>query len=296
MNRLKIAVTGATGFLNSRLINYFKLNQPLCEMIPLKRQDLHMNTQEMVQVIKQIHPDIILHGAAMTATADCEKDPKLAYAVNVSSSLNLAKAANAVKAKLIFYSSEQVFNGNPEEGPYSEESQAIPSTVYGKTKLEAENLLKNEIENLWILRFSWLCGFPERNLSVGANLLWNVLKTVLSGKSGQMPIYEYRGITYVYDIIDHFSKVFELPYGTYHFGSENNESTYETAIFILKCLGLEEKQIRQIILPDHDKYREHQRDLRLSYTKIKNAGIPIVTSQEGIERAVREFRFKVLGN
>jgi len=294
MERLKIAVTGAGGFLNSRLINYFKLNHPLCEMIPLKRQDICLNAQKTAQVIKQIQPDIIIHGAAMTATADCENDPELAYTVNVTNSLNLAKAANEVKAKLVFFSSEQVFNGNPEEGPYTEEGKAIPNTVYGRTKLEAENLLKNELENLWILRFSWLCGFPERNLPVGANLLWNVLKTTLKGKSDKMPVHELRGITYVYDIIDHFSKVFELPYGTYHFGSQNNESTYETAIFILKCLGLEEERIQQIILPDHDKYRERNRDLRLSYTKIQNAGIPIVTSQESIERAVSEFRFRVL--
>lgn len=294
MKRLKIAVTGASGFLNSRLINYFKLNHPLCEMIPLRRQDIRMSAQETARVIKQIHPDIIIHGAAMTATADCEKDPELAYTVNVASSLNLAKAANEVKAKLVFFSSEQVFNGNPEEGPYTEESKAIPSTVYGKTKLEAESLLKNEIENLWILRFSWLCGFPERNLPVGSNLLWNVIKIALNAKSGKMPVHEYRGITYVYDIIDHFSKVFELPYGTYHFGSVNNESTYKTAIFILKCLGLEEERIRQILLPDRDKYRECKRDLLLSYTKIKKAGIPIVTSQESIERAVSEFRFKLL--
>ncbi|CAA7600100.1 RmlD substrate binding domain protein [Acididesulfobacillus acetoxydans] len=289
MKTLKVAVSGANGFLNSRLIHSYRSSY---DMIPLNRKEVNItNAPEVSRVIRQIQPDLIIHGAAMTATAACEREPDLAYEVNVTSSVNLAKAAKEVNAELVFFSSEQVFNGNPEDGPYSEKGKAVPNTVYGKTKLEAEELLTKEIEDLWILRFSWLFGLPERNMPLGVNLFQNVLGAAVSGIPIKMPVNEFRGITYVYDIIDHFRELLELPFGTYHVGSENQQSTYETAIFILERLGLKKERISGIILPDDDKYREHKRDLRLSCDKIKEAGIPVTTSQNGIERALREFGY-----
>ena len=291
MKRLKIAVTGAGGFLNARLLHHYASKY---EMIPLTRKELNLTSaEETNRIIKEIRPDIIIHGAAMTATLECEKYPELAYQVNVEASWNLARAAQAMQAKMIFFSSEQVFNGNVEDGPYTEETKACPNTVYGKSKLEAEALLIKAIEHLWILRFSWLFGLPERNMPIGVNLFWNVIKAGLKGCSIKVPVKEYRGITYVYNIIDHFDQIFDIPYGTYHFGSSNNLSTYETAVYILEQLGAGKDQIDKVIIPDHEQYQDKARDVRLAYEKIKGTGIPITTSQESIDRAINEYRFKL---
>lgn len=289
--RLKIALTGAGGFFNSRLLKSYEAKY---EMIPLTRSVLDItNAGETTRMIKNIKPDLIVHGAAVTSTADCEEQPELAYTVNVAASLNLAKAARETKAKMIFLSSEQVFNGNIEDGPYREEQPACPNTVYGKTKLAAENLLKNELEQLWILRLSWLFGLPERKLPAGTNLFWRIVQACLTGIPVKVPVNEYRGITYVYDIIDHFDKILEIPYGIYHLSSINTMSTYQTAVSIMAQMRIKQEQIAKMIIPDYEKYKDQKRDLRLECNKIKAAGIPVFGCDASIERAVADYGLKL---
>ncbi len=72
----------------------------------------------------------------------------------------------------------------------------------------------------------WLFGIPERGLNTNPNILWGTIQTALSGKREKVAANEYRGMSYVYDIIEKFEKIFEMPYGTYHVGAENNLSRY----------------------------------------------------------------------
>lgn len=291
MKGLKIAVTGVGGFFNTRLLRHYDSRYT---MSALTHQDLDITKAEEVRrILTELKPDIVIHGAAITSTLDCERNPNLAYKVNVEGALNIARVTNEINAKMVFYSSEQVFNGNIQEGPYSEEIEAVPNTVYGKTKLEAETLLRQEKQDLWILRFSWLFGLPERNMPMGTNLVWNVIKAGLKESPIKVAVHEFRGITHAYDIIDNFDKVFHIPYGTYHFGSINNVSTYNTAVYILQQIGMEEDKINKILIPDYEKYRENKRDLRLDYHKIMSTGIPIVSSLESINRALNEYAFKL---
>lgn len=288
MQKIKIAVTGATGFLASRLLRQY---QHAYEMIAVTRKDVNLTDEVQVgRFFADIRPDVIIHAAAMTQTAECEQDPQMAHAINVEASLYIARAAKAIGAKLIFFSTEQIYNGNPLPGPYRETDEAIPNTEYGKSKLRAETLLRQELSELWILRFSWLFGFPERGLPRGTNLLWNSLRAVARKEPIFVPVHEYRGITYVYDIIDNFMKILTIPYGTYHFGSDNQASTYETAVYILAQMGLKPAVVAEYVKPDYEKYKDQRRDVRLAYDAIKAVGIPIYSSQQGIERAIAEYR------
>jgi dTDP-4-dehydrorhamnose reductase len=240
-------------------------------------------------LFKFFKPDLVIHTAAITATLDCENDPREAYKINVDGSLNLAKAARKNGSKMLFLSSEQVFNGNHEEGPYSEGNIPVPNTVYGETKLKAEEMLKEEIQNLWILRLSWLFGLPERDMPNGENLLMRLMKAVISNKAVSIANNEFRGITHVYDLIDNIENILGLPYGTYHFGSENDSSTYEMAVFMMENLGFSREIIDSIVRPDNEKYRNKKRDLRMSYEKIKSNGIEILTSRDSILRAISQY-------
>ncbi|SHH74399.1 dTDP-4-dehydrorhamnose reductase [Caloranaerobacter azorensis DSM 13643] len=290
MSKTKILITGAGGFLGSRIYREYKNKY---DITALTAKDLDVTDYEAVSfVLEKVKPDIIFHGAAISATKACEDNPQLAYRVNVEGSVNIAKIARKIGAKMLFVSSEQVFNGNVNDGPYSEEDEAIPNTVYGQTKLEAERLLRQEIDELWILRLSWMFGLPERNVPNNPNLFWKIVCAVMSDKQIKIASNEYRGITYVYDLIDNLENIFELPYGTYHFGSENEQSTYDTAVFILERIGLSKEKIDRIVIRDEDKYKDKKRDLRMSYEKIKSFGININTSQQSIERALKEFDFK----
>ena len=71
-----------------------------------------------------------------------------------------------------------------------------------------------------------MSGVPERRRPVAANILWDTIRSVLKGEKIRVPSREYRGLTYVNELIDQFGKVFDLPFGTYHVGSKNELNRY----------------------------------------------------------------------
>jgi dTDP-4-dehydrorhamnose reductase len=193
---------------------------------------------------------------------------------------------------MVFISSEQVFNGNTESGPFTENDTPIPNTVYGENKLEAEGLLKEIIPELWILRYTWLFGLPERNTNINPNILWNTIQIALKGEKTKITNNEYRGLTYVHELIDQYTKIFELPYGTYHVGSKNDLSRYDITCHILTELGLQDR-INDLTIIDTEKYKDNKRDVRLDCTKLANMGVTFSESKDGITKCIEEFKLKL---
>jgi len=284
----KVLLTGANGFFASRYYTYYKNKY---EILPLGHKDLDITDEnKALEIIRKFNPDYVIHTAAIADTGLCEKNPELSYEINIKGSINIAKACSLTKSRLIYLSSEQIFNGNAQSGPYSETHAPTPNTVYGDHKLKAEEKLKSIIDELWILRFTWLFGFPEKNCKVSSNILWNVVSSVLKDKKIKLPENEFRGMTYVYDLIENFHKIFTLPYGTYHTGSENNLSTYDIAFFILKEMGLDHKA--DIYLEkDTEKFRQHPRDLRISNSKLNNFDINFPITEDGIKNCLKDFNY-----
>lgn len=282
----KILLTGGKGFFASRLNLYYKDKY---DIVSAGRDKLDIQDEsKCLEFIKEYKPDYVVHTAAVAATIYCNEHPDIAHEVNVNGTVNIAKGCQATSSKLIFLSSEQLFNGNYESGPYSEEDTPCPDTVYGQTKLEAEGKLREILEEHWILRFPWLFGMPERGLSINPNILWGTINTAISGIKEKVPSNEYRGMSYVYDVIEKFDKVFELPYGTYHFGAENNLSRYDAACLVLKELGLSHR-INELIEKDEEKYNGHPRDVRLTTAKIRSFGIDFLNTEEGIRKCIKDY-------
>ncbi|MBU3128153.1 SDR family oxidoreductase [Clostridium tagluense] len=284
----KVLLTGANGFFASRFYTYYKNKY---DILPLTHSDLDITDEsKCLEIIRIFKPDYVIHTAAIADTGLCERNPELSYEINVKGSINIAKACSLTKSKLVYLSSEQIFNGNLESGPYNENHIPMPNTVYGKHKLQAEDELKGIIDELWILRFSWLFGFPEKNCRVSSNILWNVVSSVLKDKKIKLPVNEFRGMTYVYDLIENFHKILDFPYGIYHTGSENDLSTYDIALLILKEIGLGHKA-DNYLEKDTDRYNDHPRDLRISNDKLKKYGIDLPETVDGIKNCLRDFNY-----
>ena len=285
---VRILLTGANGFFASRFYTYYKNKY---EILPLTHCDLDItDARKCLEIIQNFKPDFVIHTAAIADTGLCERNPELSYEINVKGSINIAKACSFTKSKLIYLSSEQIFNGNLESGPYNENDIPIPNTVYGKHKLQAENELKAITDELWILRYTWLFGFPEKNCKVSSNIIWNLVSSVLKDKKIKVPINEFRGMTYIYDLIENFHKILDIPYGTYHTGSENDLSTYDIALFILKELGLELKSDKYL-QKDTEKFKGHPRDLRISNSKLKYYAIIFPKTEDGIKNCLSDFNY-----
>jgi len=281
----KLLFTGNRGFFGTRFEAIFGDRHTI---LGIDKDDVDIvNADAVNTVFEQFRPELVIHAAAITSTDFSNAQPELTRRINVDGAVNVARACRAVGARLIFFSTEQVFNGNQESGPYAETDTAVPNTAYGETKLEAESLLREITEELWILRFTWLFGLPERNMPVNPNILWNAFQIAVSGKKTAVATNEFRGHTYGYDMITQVMNVPDIPYGTYHIGSSNELGRYELTRHILAEMGLEDR-LDDLLLPDEKKYSK-PRDIRLSTDKLAAAGITFPESSEALSRCLSEF-------
>ena len=239
------------------------------------------DSQSVNRYILDKRPDIIVHTAAVTSTAFCDENESAARNINVEGALNVARAAKKVDASLVFLSTEQVFNGNPETGPYRETNEPLPNTVYGKTKLEAEKEILKIIDKVWILRFTWLFGYYEEGLGMSPGIFWDTLKALKSGEIISASDDEFRGMTYVKYVTDQFEKIFDLPYDIYHLGSSNNLSRYKTLIELARLLGYEDDMVKEVKKP--------RRDIRLDCSKLSSYGIDFPDTIEGLSECAGDY-------
>lgn len=281
-----ILVTGAEGFFASRFIEYYK---NVYNIIGLNRITLDITDElHTIEMIKKYSPTYVVHAAAISDTGRCERNTEMSFDVNVKGTMHIAKACAAAKTKLIYLSSDQVYNGNAEVGPYDEECKPVPNTVYGSHKIEAENQIIKLTDNAVILRLTWLFSLPERYKKVNSNIIWNVMRSAIKNEPIILPAYEFRGITYSYDLIENFDKLLDLPNGVYNTGSENHLSTYEVAEFVLKEMKLHHRT-DEIIIKDVERYRNQNRDLRISNEKLKKYNIYFNDTEQAISKCIKDF-------
>ena len=281
----KILITGAKGFFGTRFIQRY---QHEFDILGLDVEQLDITDKPAVDsTFAQFKPDYVIHAAAIAVTDFCNKHPDVAHKVNVGGAINVANACKAQGAKLVFISTEQIFNGNPEAGPYTEQDTPVPDTVYGQNKLEAEHELKSILDEMWVLRFTWLFGLPERHTSINPNVLWNAMQALTNGEVMQERRNEFRGLTYVHELIEQFPKIFTIPYGTYHTGAHNPASRYDIAEHILGELGQEARLGELLEANDAPKTR----DVRLDTSKLAAQGVTFTESKLAITKCLREFHF-----
>ncbi len=155
----KVLITGGSGLLGSNLSIIFKedfkvyftfnnnfINLKDCEGVKV---DL-TNFEETKKLILKINPKIIVHCAALTNVDYCEENPNEAQAINSELTKNIAKISNEINSKLIYISTDAIFDGL--KGNYLEEDKTSPINIYGETKLNGEKYVKEYCKNYLILR------------------------------------------------------------------------------------------------------------------------------------------------
>jgi dTDP-4-dehydrorhamnose reductase len=176
---VRVLVTGADGQLGRDVIDALAGRVPTggrrCSLLapegPLPGSEyevlatdignMRVDDRDAVQfVVRSFHPDLILHGGALTAVEACETEVDLAYAVNAVGTRNVAEAAAAVGAHLLYVSTDYVFDGTSER-PYREWDRPNPQSVYGASKLAGELECP---PGSTIVRTSWVCGAHGANM------------------------------------------------------------------------------------------------------------------------------------
>jgi dTDP-4-dehydrorhamnose reductase len=131
------------------------------------------DAKRVLEAVQQTQPEWIVLAAAYTDVDGCEGNPDLAFAVNRDGAANVAAAAKQVGARLLFLSSDYVFDGT-KTTPYEIDDTRNPQSIYGRTKAEAEIKLQELLPDCCIARTSWLFGsggkcFPDTILKLAAS-------------------------------------------------------------------------------------------------------------------------------
>jgi len=164
---MRILIFGATGMLGKDLVRAFSAH----EVRGLGSRDVDVcDPARVLHTVQQIRPDWIVLSAAYTDVDGCEADPKRAFAVNRDGAGHVAQAASLSGARLMFVSSDYVFDGE-KRTPYEVRDARNPINVYGLSKAVAEERLLEIAPQCCIVRTSWLFGaggkcFPDTVLQL----------------------------------------------------------------------------------------------------------------------------------
>lgn len=255
----KVLVTGAGGFVGARILDQW---QGLYELCAFPHDFLAEADESSVEAfIRNETPDVVIHTAALSNTQYCEQNPEASYRANVLLPEWVAKAAVQVGAKLISFSSDQVYAGVEQQEPLVETLPLSPFNVYGRHKLEAENRVLAQCPDAVLLRLTWMYDFPGYKLPIRGNLPLNLLKVARTCEMMRFSVNDHRGVSYVREVISNLIPAMELPGGVYNFGSGNNYNMYDTAKHFARLLRVEPKlepaEWSRNLLMDTGKLKEH---------------------------------------
>lgn len=164
---MRVTIFGATGLLGKALIREWRED----EVTGLGSRDVDIRSEEQVRAsILQHRPEWVVLAAAYTDVDGCETNRELAFDVNCKGAVNVVRAAAHADARVIFLSTDYVFNGGKNR-PYEIDDPLAPQSVYGQTKAAAEIELRKILPEVCILRTSWVFGvggrcFPETILKL----------------------------------------------------------------------------------------------------------------------------------
>lgn len=258
---MRILITGPTGQLGRELIRVLEEE----ELLLLTHKDIDIRDIKLIQRIVELKPDIIIHTAANTDVDECERYPESAFQVNTLGTRHVILGAEKVGAKLIYISTDYVFNGE-KNVPYVESDETCPINVYGRSKLMGEYLVQESSIPWIIVRTAWLYGEGRKNF-ITSVVEWAkdlpVLKLVID-KTGSP--------TYAKDLalaIRHLIRAEAC--GTYNAAGQGACTWFEYGQYILKILKTE-KEVVPIAFDDLNRPAKRPAYSALSSDALKQSG------------------------
>lgn len=220
MSKMKVLVTGSAGQLGQDLV--LLLQQQGHEVLGCDRQEMDItDLDQCTEVISGFSPDAVIHCAAHTAVDIAETDVDAAYLINATGSRNVALAAEKSGAKLVYISTDYVFDGMGTQ-PYHEYDNTDPQSIYGKSKRAGEILVQSLSSKFFIVRTSWVYG------KYGNNFVKTMLKLGQEKPLLQVVDDQQGSPTYTVDLARFLLELIQTErYGIYHASNSESCTWYE---------------------------------------------------------------------
>lgn len=296
---MKVLVTGVGGQLGFDVMHELKnrnINAVGTDIVKKDNMDFDFvqlditDKKAVVNIIKEINPDAVIHCAAWTAVdaaEDEENTPKV-KAINVDGTRNIAEVCKEIDCKMIYISTDYVFNGQGTEPWTPDCKEYAPLCVYGKTKLEGELAVSSILNKYFIVRIAWVFGkngsnFIKTMLSVGKK--YDTVR-VVNDQIGT-PTYTYDLARLLVDMVK------SDKYGYYHATNEGGYiSWFDFTCEIFKQVGYNTK----IIPVTTEEYglskASRPFNSRLDKSKLAENGFELLpTWQDALKRYLKEIGF-----
>ena len=295
---MKAFVTGVGGQLGHDVMNelakrgYEGIGSDILPTIDTKYPYVQLDITDGAAVekaISEVKPDVVVHCAAWTAVdaaEDEENKPKV-KAINVDGTQNIANVCKKLDCKMIYISTDYVFNGQGTEPWHPDCKDYAPQNVYGQSKLDGELAVANTIDKYFIVRIAWVFGVNGKNF---IKTMINVGKThdevrVVSDQIGTP--------TYTYDLSRLLVDMAETDkYGYYHATNEGGYiSWYDFTVEIYKQAGMSTK-VTPVTTAEYGLSKAARPfNSRLDKSKlIENGFTPLPTWQDALSRYLKEIQ------
>lgn len=285
INKKKLLVTGACGFLGSQCINwfknYFEVSGLDINITPNKVEGVRYfkiditNRDEIIKFFEKENFDILIHCAALVNPDTCEENYALAKKINVVGTRNLVKNFNGV---FIYISTDMLFDGI--SGNYSEESTPSPINSYGKTKYEGEKQVQKYSETYYILRTNF---YGWNRLNKGKSFA----EWIYTNLSNNEPVNLFYDYTYCPIYIDDFLSIThqlisKKQFGIYNVVGQDKLSKYDFGILLANKFELNKDLINRVSIDDHKFIARRPKNMSLNIDKIKSIGIKVPSFNDGM--------------
>ena len=303
---MKVFVTGVAGQLGHDVMNELSKrgyegvgtdlapeysgvqdNSPVTKM-PYVSLDI-TDASAVEATIKEVNPDVIIHCAAWTAVDMAEDDDKVekVRAINAGGTQNIANVAKELDAKMVYISTDYVFDGQGDQPWEPDCKDYKPLNVYGQTKLEGELAVANTLDKYFIVRIAWVFGLNGKNF---IKTMLNVAKThdtvkVVNDQIGTP--------TYTYDLARLLVDMVETDkYGYYHANNEGGYiSWYDFTKEIYRQAGLDTKVLPVTTAEYGLSKAARPFNSRLDKSKlVENGFTPLPTWQDALSRYLKEIK------
>lgn len=261
---MKVLVTGASGQLGYDVCREIAAREIFC--IGVDRRDFDItNPVETRTYLRNCCPEAVIHCAAYTNVDQAEKEPESCWAVNETGTKNVAQACLEIGAKLVYLSTDYVFDGR-RAGYYEIDSPTAPLNVYGKSKLAGEQVIRRRMEQAFIVRTSWMFG------THGQNFVKAILRRAETQSVLQVVADQFGSPTYTGDLAKLLCDMVQTKkYGIYHAVNEGICSWAEFAREVLRRMG-KSIQVEEISSRDYPSPVNRPANSRLSTESLTKAG------------------------